>query len=225
MAIPESTPTIRRGLAIATVRGVLFFTGTAIVARQILGDDVDPFGGSGPALMVIAVLLACDVVGTSMALWRIGGQTPTTLRWPSTHLGRDVVIGVTGFAVCAGWLALVMLAVGGTAAIREVVDAIAAYSPSQRVCFIAIGVCGGAIAEESLYRGYLQPALVGKLGVVGGIVLTSLLFSLLHFNFNPISVVSKFLLGCTYGVIAWRTGSLTAPAVTHALVWVVIGAA
>ncbi len=225
MAIPDSTPTIGRGLAIATVRGVLFFTGTAILARMILGDDVDPFGGSGPALLVIAVLLACDVVGTTMALWRIGRQTPATLGWPSAHLGRDVVIGAAGFALCAGWLALVMLAVGGTAAIREVVDAIVAYSPSQRVCFIVIGICGGAIAEESLYRGYLQPALVGKLGVAGGIVLTALLFSLLHFNFNPISVVAKFLLGGTYGVIAWRTGSLTASAVTHALVWVVIGAA
>jgi len=225
MGITESTPTIQRGLTIATVRGMLLFVGTAIVARSVLGDDVDLFGGTRTAVMVIAALLTCDAVGTTTALWRIGRQTPTTLGWPSAHLGRDVVVGVAGFGVCVGWLALVMLAVGGTAAIHEVIDSIAAYSPSQRVCFVAIGVLGGAVAEESLYRGYLQPALVGKLGVIGGIVVTSLVFSLLHFNFNPVSVVAKFLLGCTYGVVAWRTGSLTAPAVTHALVWVVIGAA
>jgi len=225
MGITESTPTIQRGLTIATVRGMLLFVGTAIVARSVLGDDVDLFGGTRTAVMVIAALLTCDAVGTTTALWRIGRQTPTTLGWPSAHLGRDVVVGVAGFGVCVGWLALVMLAVGGTAAIHEVIDSIAAYSPSQRVCFVAIGVLGGAVAEESLYRGYLQPALVGKLGVIGGIVVTSLVFSLLHFNFNPVSVVAKFLLGCTYGVFAWRTGSLTAPAVTHALVWVVIGAA
>lgn len=225
MVTTESTPTIRRGLAMAIIRGVLFFAGTAIVARQVLGDGVDLFGGSGPALAIIAALLLCDAVGTSLALWRVGRQTPATLGWPSVHVGRDVVIGVIGFAVCAAWLVLVMLAVGGTAAVGEVLDAIVGWSPTQRASFVVIGICGAAIAEESLYRGYLQPALVSKLGVVGGILLTSLLFSLLHFNFNPVSVVSKFLLGCTYGLIAWRTGSLVAPAVTHALVWVLIGAA
>ena len=51
-----------------------------------------------------------------------------------------------------------------------------------------------------------------------------LVFSLLHFNPHPISLISKLALGATYGVIAWRTKGLVAPAVTHALVWWVIGA-
>ncbi|MDP2344066.1 MAG: type II CAAX endopeptidase family protein [Deltaproteobacteria bacterium] len=224
----QSVPTVSRGLPIAIVRGVLFFLGTAILSRQLLGEEANPFDGSTPALLLIAGLLTVDAVGTNLALWKVGRQNPRTLGWPSAlgspNLARDIVLGILGFGVCALWITLVMFAVGGLEAVNEVAGGIADFTLRQRLCFFAIGIFGACVAEESLYRGYLQPAMVQKLGVVGGILLTSLLFSLLHFNFNPISIVSKFLLGATYGVLAWRTGSLVAPGVTHALVWFVIGA-
>ena len=224
MSTNESAPTVGRGLPIAVVRGVLFFLGTAVLARAIMGDEANPFDGSPTSLLLIAGLLTVDAIGTNLALWKVGRQNPRTLGWPSQHLARDIVLGVVGFGVCALWIFCVMYAVGRMEAVHEILGNIEGYTIQQRVAFVVVGVVGACVAEESLYRGYLQPAMVKKVGVVGGIVLTSLLFSLLHFNFNPISVVSKFLLGATYGVLAWRTGSLVAPGVTHALVWFVIGA-
>jgi membrane protease YdiL (CAAX protease family) len=223
-AADESVPTIPRGLPIAVVRGVLFFLGTAILPRVLFGPEFNPFDGSGAGVALVVVLLTLDAVGTNLALWKVGRQDPRTLTWPSKNIARDVVLGVVGFGVCVGWIALILLGLGGAPAVQEFVDGIVAFTSPQRLCFIAIGIFGACVAEESLYRGYLQPAMVRKLGVVGGILLTSLIFSVLHFNPNPVSIVSKFLLGATYGVLAWRTGSLVAPGVTHALVWFVIGA-
>ena len=225
MTNDDDAPTVSRALPIAVVRGVLYVLGTAVLSRALLGEGVDPFGGSGPALALIAALLLCDVVGTNLALWKIGRQTPRTLGWIAQHVGRDVVLGIGGFVVCAAFFALVMLALGGQEAIDEVTSGIAGYTVAQRVSFVVIGVFGACAAEESLYRGYLQPALARKLGVVGGVVVTALLFSALHFNPNPVSLVVKFFFGVIYGVLALRTGSLVAPGVTHALVWAVIGAA
>jgi membrane protease YdiL (CAAX protease family) len=224
---PVSTveqPRPGRGLAIAVTRGVLFFTGTVLASRTILGEGVDPYSGSQAALVVVAVLLTIDAVGTSLALWKVGGQTPRSLGWRFDDVLRDVAVGVAGFVVCAAIIATVIVVFLGHEGLVETLTTIRDFSLAQRLCFFAIGVFGASIAEESLYRGYLQPALVQRLGPVGGIVVTSLVFSVMHFNFKPISLIAKALLGATYGVVAMRTSGLLAPAVTHALVWWVIGA-
>ncbi len=217
-------PRAGRGFAIAVVRGVLFFVGTVLASRLFLGEDVDPFGGSDAALVLVAVLLTIDCVGTNLALLKVARQNPQSLGWRFDNVARDVVVGVAGFVVCAAIVCGVIFAFFGSEGVDDTLKNIREFSLRQRLCFFAIGVFGGAMAEESLYRGYLQPALVKRLGPVGGIAVTSLVFSLLHLNFKPISVISKALLGATYGVVALRTGGLLAPAVTHALVWWVIGA-
>lgn len=213
----------RRGLLIAVIRGVLFFVGTVLVARSVVGDEGSPYDGSNAALAVVAVLLTLDAVGTNVALWR-AGQNPRSLGWTFDHVARDVVFGVVGFVVAAAILAGVIVAFFGADGVSETVDGIRDFTLRQRVCFFVIGVLGASAAEESLYRGYLQPALVQRLGPVAGIALTSIVFSVMHLNFKPISLISKALLGATYGALRHKTGGLLAPAVCHALVWWVIGA-
>lgn len=220
----DTTPTIARGLPIAVVRGVLFFLGTAILAHAVMGDDANPFDGSNTALLLVAALLTVDAVGTNLALWKVGRQNPQRLGWHLDHVARDVVIGVVGFGVCAVIVYAVIYGFAGKEGVDETVANIVGFTTRQRFEFFVIGIFGASVAEESLYRGYLQPALINKLGPIGGILLTSVLFSVLHLNPHPISLITKAALGATYGVVAWRTKGLVAPAVTHALVWWVIGA-
>lgn len=68
--------------------------------------------------------------------------------------------------------------------------------------------------EELLFRGFLQPLLSRYLGAAGGVLLSSALFAALHGldAFVPILALSLML-----GWLRWRTGTLTASWIVHAL--------
>ncbi|WP_128773551.1 CPBP family intramembrane glutamic endopeptidase [Actinomyces oricola] len=68
------------------------------------------------------------------------------------------------------------------------------------------------LAEEALYRGYLQPRLQGRIGLVGAVLTASAVFALQHIGFalpDPrmavASVVRTFLAGLVFaGLLIWR---------------------
>jgi membrane protease YdiL (CAAX protease family) len=77
------------------------------------------------------------------------------------------------------------------------------------------------IIEEVLFRGLLQTWLIGRTGMVSGVVLTSLAFSLLHFSstqgvFNISILASLFVLSLFLGFLRVRQNSLYAPIALHA---------
>jgi membrane protease YdiL (CAAX protease family) len=80
------------------------------------------------------------------------------------------------------------------------------------------GFLAVAAGEEIFTRGYVQTLLVERLGVWGGIIATSLLFSLLHL-LNPhtslLPMFNLFLAGVLLGVIKEATGSLWMPIGLH----------
>lgn len=65
-----------------------------------------------------------------------------------------------------------------------------------------------AVAEESLYRGYLQPRFHARFGRVGGVVVVAVLFSLQHVAFSLGSwdgvatrLIATFLSGLVFGAL------------------------
>jgi membrane protease YdiL (CAAX protease family) len=71
------------------------------------------------------------------------------------------------------------------------------------------------VGEELLFRGALQSTVTAKWGTLAGVVLSSLLFALIHADvvlFLPI-----FVMGLLFGILRWLTGSLWAPMWLHAL--------
>ena len=60
--------------------------------------------------------------------------------------------------------------------------------------------------EENLFRGYLQPHLIQKLGHWPGSLAQAALFSIAHLGFHLIwwQFVASFLLGLILGVAAWK---------------------
>ena len=103
------------------------------------------------------------------------------------------------------------------------VDAVRTYSASQRALFFFIGLIA-AFSEESIFRGYLQPALTNRFGSAVGIVVTATFFAAYHLQFAPLRLLSLALIGLVYGVLRGRDRSLVAPGVAHALCWAVLGA-
>ena len=79
-------------------------------------------------------------------------------------------------------------------------------------------VVAAPVAEESLFRGFMFRGMAAsRLGPAGAIVLTSLLWAMLHIQYDWYGIVSVFVLGLVLGVARHRTGSLYAPIVMHGL--------
>jgi membrane protease YdiL (CAAX protease family) len=78
--------------------------------------------------------------------------------------------------------------------------------------FVVFAICvaiAAPIAEEIFFRGLAQPVLQHYLGGVGGLIVTSILFGLVHLGSNPIEAVLPLaFFGAVVGTLAWRTGRL-----------------
>ena len=77
----------------------------------------------------------------------------------------------------------------------------------MRVTLVILAVAVAPFFEECLFRGILLPVLVRRLGLGGGIFLTSLLFASIHFHLPSliplIVVASGFSLAYVYSGSLW----------------------
>jgi hypothetical protein len=87
-------------------------------------------------------------------------------------------------------------------------------SPIELV-IIVLGVSLAApVCEEVLYRGLVQAGLATRVGWPRAVVVTGLVFSVMHFD--PVGLLARFELGVLFGLLAWRGGSLWPAIGAHA---------
>ena len=72
----------------------------------------------------------------------------------------------------------------------------------------------GPILEEVLFRGFVQPLAVQGLGPLAGVVLTSLLFGLIH---GTAAFLPVFTLSLVLGILRQNSGHLLPAIVAHCL--------
>jgi len=91
-------------------------------------------------------------------------------------------------------------------------------TPDQTVFLVSVfyAVVGGPILEEVFFRGFMQPPLIRRFGAVGGIVITALIFGLIH-AVDPWSIIPVVAIGIIAGWLRHRSGGLGAPIVFHGL--------
>ncbi|UCH62272.1 MAG: CPBP family intramembrane metalloprotease [Fidelibacterota bacterium] len=91
------------------------------------------------------------------------------------------------------------------------------FSTGSEVLLVAAGVVVIApLVEEIVFRGFFQGQLEkGYRDVTKAVLLSSLLFTVLHFN--PWWSLQIYFLGMVLGYLAWRTGSIWPSFVVHAL--------
>lgn len=85
--------------------------------------------------------------------------------------------------------------------------------PFLWVLYLIVGILPG-IAEEVVFRGYVQSRLLQRLPPWAAIGATALMFAVAHFD--PVHAVSVFPLGVWLGILAWRTGSTWPAILAHA---------
>jgi membrane protease YdiL (CAAX protease family) len=79
-------------------------------------------------------------------------------------------------------------------------------------------VVAAPIGEELLFRGFMFRGFVhAPRDAIPGIVLISLIWSLLHVQYDWLFIAEVFVLGLLFGLVRWRTGSTTLTILLHML--------
>jgi len=89
------------------------------------------------------------------------------------------------------------------------------HSFKDAIILIAAGVLFAAFAEEMLFRGVLQRSLEHFREPAIAIVLSSVLFSIIHFN--PWAALQIMFLGLFLGYLAWKANSIFPAIVLHGI--------
>lgn len=184
-------------------------------------------GGEALGLPLVWVLL----LGTTLPWIALAGWPLLTTAFqgngPRIDLGlrltwRDVgwgVIGGIAALVAGGTIALILQAIFGefTSAAGEVGEELLTEGPLLAVVAFALCVAIGApIAEEIAFRGMAYNALAKSgLNAAWVIAITTVAFSLFHLE--PVRAPILLASGLVLGILRWRTRSLGAPIVAHAV--------
>lgn len=179
-----------------------------VVFAQILGQTLG--GESIGALSTLYMLLLFGpLVPIALAAGRaarirvlLPGPRPGT--WIATGLAAG--LAGLGATILLSWIN------GGL---------VSGEMPSGKGGLLALGFAltlFQAFVEEVTFRGWLQPALVARLGSLAGIGLAAAIFMTFHLAGGarePLSLVSIFLAGVFFGLLAWRSRGLPAAFAAH----------
>jgi membrane protease YdiL (CAAX protease family) len=83
------------------------------------------------------------------------------------------------------------------------------------ILFMAMG-----LSEEVIFRAYVQTRLVSRIGVIWGVLVTALVFTLLHqlsYQLSPITILSGVLLWTTFGSLYFLSKSLYLVGMFHGI--------
>ncbi len=94
-------------------------------------------------------------------------------------------------------------------------DMVAFRSPLQTFFLILTGVVVAALVEEMLFRGLVQRSLEHYRDPATAIVLSAVLFAIVHFN--PWTAIQITGLGLALGYVTWKSGSILPAIVIHGL--------
>ncbi|MFQ6616256.1 MAG: lysostaphin resistance A-like protein [Fidelibacterota bacterium] len=133
---------------------------------------------------------------------------------PRATLGLTALFSL-GVAVWADEMdRLIALVIPPPDWVRQIMETIQAEDPVSLVLLFFGAVLFAAVAEESLFRGFLQQTLEKHWkDVTRAVLITSLFFAVIHFN--PWLVIQIYLLGVLMGYLAWRTNSVFPSMIFH----------
>lgn len=204
----------------------LVLTVIAVLLSGLITQRLSPqLVGEEPDLAGVLMMLALSMVPPALVVWFSAKRTEPN--WV-VSLGLQAEKSVTAVLYGIGLYVLFLPALLGTALFWPwIYERVGGVPEPQDVLLGFADLAGGRLVlaclfatlvvpffEELLFRGFLQPFLVQNFHDRGGVIMTSLLFAMLHGGaaFGPIFVLSLLL-----GGIALRTRRLWAAWAVHAV--------
>ena len=209
------------GLGFSALLALLFlFSISAYLHLTKLEDPFQAFSGMFVLFMLVYTALQSFLI-VRLGIIGLGRTSLKSIGWRIDSWKSDMAVGLLGGLISVAAIYFIG-DLFGSWNWSDFRDHILSFSPSQRLMFLLIGLNAGFI-EESLFRGFLQPAAIQKLGLVFGVTLTSFVFAAYHLNFHDQAFIGKFILGIIFGILRMSNRSLWRPAIAHALMWIIVG--
>lgn len=179
------------------------------------GSEMQAYGLGG----VAASLWLCLALPVAVAArWRLGPDAALALGLRRPRLRHIIGAALVG---ASGWIVLVSLVLPvqewlfpTPPALEEALRTLVAPESSLALKLFAVAITP-AICEELLCRGALLRSLVRPLGRTGAVVVSALMFAVLHLS--AYRFVPTFMLGVLLGTVALASRSLWPAMLVHAL--------
>jgi uncharacterized protein len=180
-----------------------------------------------------AVLFLAVFVILSVGLCGIGLKTATGASWQMLGWRKESFLTIvwrslTGFiliyVITFAWIVLAIQLTPLPGEVAAAGNAPAGLDPTMLLFKAAWGFLIASWQEENLFRGYLQPHLINKMGHWPGILAQAALFSIAHLGFHLIwwQFVASFLLGLILGWLRGKNRSIIPAFIAHGLSWPLI---
>ena len=168
-----------------------------------------------PKLLSLMVMQTVLMVGLGIAVWWFSGRAV------ADFISVDLSQITLGIAIGAGLSVVIGAFFYSFPKISEQLVRAQGHNLKfleNRLGFGAIIIIsiGAGVGEEALFRAGLMTLASDYMAMPLAIILSSVLFALIHFA-KPIISAIIFVIGAFFAVIYWQTGSLLAVMIGHAL--------
>jgi membrane protease YdiL (CAAX protease family) len=223
-------PVVLGALFMGTVGSLLLAVLTAglvLVFERLARALGHPVASSSAPILLLESALACLTIFLALGLIR-GFSFPVMnarygLRWPAISVVTFAIAAVGMLALTIGMDAastmfrrlhwLPVLPAGSF--LRPGLDSLRHTSiPALVILALARGIFPG-LGEELMFRGQVQRGLLAHWSPLASILVTSVMFALLHIH--PVRFLGTFAFSCWIGWIAWRCDSIVPGMVLHAI--------
>jgi len=219
-----ATPWITGSDVILTLGFVLMGVGVLELVAGAVGEPAGRTIEEGLPLrkLVLGISPTILVVLVVSVLARVRGLTPEkafglSSPQPTRDVGRGAIVCLAIYPLLMGVSMLLenfLRRSGVSVPPQEVAKTLLMKQLwPEAAASMAIAVLVAPLLEEMVFRGFLLPAVIGRTGRVGAVVLSSALFGLLHAADHPFYAGPIFMLGLLLGWLYLRTGRL----------WVAVG--
>lgn len=170
----------------------------------------------------VVVLIMSQLVSLGLVWWFAGRKG---MRWPTFSLTSSY----PGYGVCLAVAVLFIVAMGLIEFALYQLIKFDLFKDSKFlvdglrsamwpfVLFMAVVLA--PLWEELTFRGFLLSALAKtRLGIVGGGLVSTALWTSLHSSYSIPALISVFAAGLALTWLVWKTGNLRVAIVTHALI-------
>jgi len=200
-------------LALLVISGSILFTLTlyTFLLKSIDKDELQTyitiFYTFVETLFVIVPFYYCVKKGYDFkTLFRLKPVTKPTIFY-------SVIIGFSLFILADEIDRIIRILVPPSDSFNEMLEPITLNTNTEWFLMILGSVFVSAIAEEGLFRGFLQVTLESKGDPSRAVILTSVAWALIYPN--PYLAIPVFVLGIFIGFVAWKTKSIFASVTIH----------
>ncbi|MBF0215559.1 MAG: CPBP family intramembrane metalloprotease [Candidatus Omnitrophica bacterium] len=202
---------------------IFLFAGHVFILLQGAMNQYMPFADNDNFQMIFNTMMI-NIVAVSVIFYYVivkYRQKPEDLGISIKRSELNLLYGAIGYIAL---LPVVILIIMATYIFIRVINYVPPVQPIVQVFLdensagvlwssVIFAAFFGPLAEELFFRGFMYPALRKKFGILGGVFITSGVFSLLHFH--AVGFLPILALGVLLTYIYEKTGSIFTPIAIH----------